>query len=260
VARRGRTPLEYALMCLIARTPMTGSQISRLLTEYPLAGTGKSPGAVYPALYRLEAAGLVCRRPRRPIRFRSLEDWSRWRAAPHRAAGDGGRGGERRGVQEFGLTHAGVAELRGWATRRVTRQEVFERPEHLLLRFSMCTGLSGPTSARKLVLQCRRVCGELAAELRGYIERHRTESSPSARLAMECTLALLEARAQWSRRAEVELWRHAAREPELDLPPPARYVLAALERIPEHVRTWLRWPRRDGPPPPPVPLPKAQPP
>jgi DNA-binding transcriptional ArsR family regulator len=229
-------------MCLIARTPMTGSQITRLLTTYPLAGTGKSPGAVYPALYRLEAAGLVCRRSRRPRHFRSFADVSSWKRGYEVSEG-------RRFMQEFGLTHAGVDALRGWATRRVTRREVLERPEHLLLRFSLCTGLSGPTAARRVALQCRRVCREAAAELSEHIARHRRESSPSARLAMECTLALLDTRVEWSRRAELELWYHAAREPELDLPPPARTVMAALERIPQPVRARLRWPLRDGAPP-----------
>jgi DNA-binding PadR family transcriptional regulator len=252
-ARRTRTPLEYALMCLVARTPMTGSQIARLLTVYPLAGTGKSPGAVYPALYRLEAAGLLCRRSRRPRHFRSFGDVARWKRGYEVSEG-------RRFMQEFGLTHAGVVALTAWVTRPVTRREVLERPQHLLLRFSMCTGLAGPTAARKLVLQCRRVCRALAEELSDHIARHPKESSPSARLATECTLALLDARVEWARRAELELWYHAVREPELDLPPPARYVLAALEKIPEPVRSWLRWPLRDGAPPAPTGSPPPSPP
>ena len=75
------------------------------------------------------------------------------------------------------------------------------------------------------------VITDLAAELDQYIARNRRESSPSARLAIECTLAVLDARVEWAQRAELELWYHAAREPQLDLPPPARTVLAALEKI-----------------------------
>ena len=261
---RDRTPLEYALMCLIARHPMSGSQIVHLLRRYPLAGSGKSPGAVYPALYRLEAADLVTGRMRPPSLLRSFTvpprppndvDWRR--AVRHaravRASRSGGSdvAGRRGcpGVQEFGLTRQGVECLRAWSRRRVTRAEVLERPQHLMLRFAMCTGLSGPTAARRLALQCRRVCVELAAELAGEIDRHRGTASPSARLAMECTLALLETRVAWSRRAEIELAGHAAREPALDTPPPARNVMAALETLPERIRDMLRWPRRDGPPP-----------
>jgi DNA-binding PadR family transcriptional regulator len=241
-ARYHRTPLEYGLMCLIARAPMTGSQLVTLLRRYPLAGTGKSPGAVYPALYRLEEAGLVCARTRRTSHVRALY-----------AARRGGPG--REGPREFGLTGEGVIRLRRWATRRVTRTEVLERPEHLLLRFAMCTGLAGPTAARRVALQCRRVCAELARELAEDIDRLRGTASPSARLALECTLALIEARVAWSRRAEVELARHAVREPELDAPPAARQVMAVLDRLPARIRDQLRWPWRDGPPPKPPPKP-----
>jgi len=245
-------------MCLVARAPMTGSQLVRLLRRYPLAGTGKSPGAVYPALYRLEAAGLVLGRRRRPRRTRILSAWSPGETeagdetgAPSGADAPSGAN-RRRGVQEYGLTRDGVVRLRQWATRRVTRTEVLERPEHLLLRFAMCTGLSGPTAARRLALQCRRVCRVLSAELAEEIDRWRGTTSPSARLAMECSMALLDARVTWSRRAELELARHAARAPDLDLPPPARDVMAVLDSLPARVRAWLRWPRRDGPPPTPA--------
>ena len=230
-------------MCLIARAPLTGSELTRLLTRYPLAGTGKSPGAVYPALHRLAEAGLLCRRPRwvRTDRSRAL------RARLARAAAGGPVQGPVGGtVEEFGLTPVGVARLRVWATRRVTRTEVLERPEHLMLRFALCTGLSGPTAARKLALQCRRVCRDLAVELVQEIQRSGADSSPSARLALQLTLALLEARVAWSERAEVALARHAAREPALDTPPPARDVMALLDALPEDVRARIRWPLRDG--------------
>ena len=274
--RHLRTPLEYGLMSLIARAPMTGSQLVRLLRRYPLAGSGQSPGAVYPALYRLEAAGLVRGRMRALSRIRGftptpLPTWTQWTREANlaRAVRASRRGGSdvagrrgRPGVQEFGLTRDGVARLREWSLRRVTRAEVLERPQHLLLRFAMCTGLSGPTAARRLALQCRRVCGELASELAEEIDRQRGRASPSARLAMECTLALLEARVAWSRRAEIELARHAARDPALDTPPPARDVMLVLDRLPQRIRAMLRWPWRDGPPPtpPPKPLPPEIPP
>lgn len=247
-------------MCLIARAPMTGSQLVTLLRRYPLAGTGKSPGAVYPALYRLEEAGLVCARSRPTSHVRALYA-ARRGAGVRRGSGVEGVPGARdaRGAREFGLTGEGVVRLRRWATRRVTRTEVLERPQHLLLRFAMCTGLAGPTAARRVALQCRRVCAELARELVDEIDRDRGTASPSARLAMECTLALLEARVAWARRAEIELARHAARAPELDLPPAARRVLAALDRLPNRIRHQIRWPLRDGPPPLPPPKPAPRP-
>ena len=230
-------------MCLVARAPMTGSELVGLLRRYPLAGTGKSPGAVYPALHRLEGAGLLSARPRRTRSGRSRALRQQARRA---AAGGPVVASARATVEEFGLSRAGVDRLRRWARRRVTRQEVLERPEHLLLRFTMCTGLAGPTAARRLARQCRDVCRTLATELVEELERARGHASPSARLALQCSLALLEARVAWARQAEVELARHARRRPELDLASPARDVLAALDRLPSRIRQYIRWPRRDG--------------
>jgi DNA-binding transcriptional ArsR family regulator len=228
-------------MCLIARAPMTGSELTRLLTRYPLAGTGKSPGAVYPALYRLAEAGLVCGRPRwvRSDRSQAL------RARLRRAAAGGPLMARERGtVREFGLTHMGVVRLRVWATRRVTRTEVLERPEHLMLRFSLCTGLVGPSAARRVALQCRRVCRDLVADMSREIAGRGGTASPSARLAMECSLDLLEARVGWSRRAEWELARQARREPELDTPSPTREVMVVLDGLPRRIRKRIRCPLR----------------
>lgn len=248
--RRRRTPLEYGIMCVIARAPLTGSEVCRLFRRYPLAGTGKSPGAVYPALYRLEEAGLVCGRPRWTRTERSYRLRGRyWRAA----VGAGPPVADRGTVREFGLTGAGVAALGVWASRRVTRREVLERPEHLMLRFVLCTGLAGPTAARRVALQCRRVCRELAAELAAEVEGARGVVSPGARLALECARAEFEVRVEWSRRAEAELARQAAREPELDLPWPAREVGAIYRKVVGELRAetrgMLRWPLRDGLPP-----------
>ena len=228
-------------MCLVARAPMTGSEITRLLTRYPLAGTGKSPGAVYPALHRLQEARLVCSRPRwgDTARSRAIRGQV-WRAV----TGKESRRPDPPTVREWGLTYGGIVRLRGWASRRVGRTEVLERPEHLLLRFALCTGLVGPTATRRLALQCRRVCGELAAELVAELEGG-GGASPSGRLALEWTLGVLEARVAWARRAEAALARHAARAPDLDLPSPEREVRVVVDRLPPRIRKWVLWPLVD---------------
>jgi len=239
---RSRTPLEYALMCLIARAPRTGNEIVRLLREYPLAGTGKSPGAVYPALHRLADAGLVRCRPRARCEVDAL--YRQNAGSPIAAAGL--TPGVRR-FREHGLTRRGVADLRTWAVGPVTRAEVLERPDHLLLRFSFLVGLAGGTAARRFAAQYRRVAEQLTAELSGALNEARAESSPSSRLAMELSLRLLEARVAWAGQAAVELADFASRNPHLDDTGPARVVRSVVEGLPPHVRAAIRWPRLDGP-------------
>ena len=51
--------LGRALLGLLMETPLSGYDIRRIFTQTPLATFSDSPGAIYPALKRLEAAGLV---------------------------------------------------------------------------------------------------------------------------------------------------------------------------------------------------------
>jgi len=53
------TTLEYALLGLLDRQPSSGYDIARRFAETPLAHFSSSPGAIYPALRRLERAGMV---------------------------------------------------------------------------------------------------------------------------------------------------------------------------------------------------------
>ena len=240
---RSRTPLEYALMCLIARAPTTGNELVRLLREYPLAASGQSPGAVYPALHRLADAGLVKSR-RRP---RSEADAMSRQNAGSRLAGVGRPTPGVRRFREHGLTGKGVASLREWALRPVTRAEVLGRPDHLLLRFSFVVGLAGGTAARRFAAQYRRVAEGLTVDMAHALNEARAEASPSARLAMELSLRLLEVRVAWAAQAAVELADFAARNPHLDDTGSARAVRSVVEGLPPHVRAAIRWPRLDGP-------------
>jgi DNA-binding PadR family transcriptional regulator len=51
--------LGRALLGLLIDAPLSGYDIRRLFTQTPLATFSDSPGAIYPALKRLEAAGFV---------------------------------------------------------------------------------------------------------------------------------------------------------------------------------------------------------
>lgn len=226
--RKARTPLEYALMCLVSRRPSTGYEITRLLREYPLAGHGKSPGAVYPALDRLIASGLVLSRGRIPRRLNTPRE--RW---------------EGRTIREHGLTRAGVVELRRWATAPVTRAEMLERPEHLLLRFSVVIGLAGGKAGRRFVAEYRCVAGELVQDLSRSLGEARRDASDATRLWIELSLRLAKSRLNWARRAEADLRRRMRVDPALRECERSRNTRAALQRVPPDARRRLAWPHGD---------------
>ncbi|GGC98492.1 hypothetical protein GCM10011342_04270 [Aquisalinus flavus] len=53
------TPLNYALLGLLNRTPLTGYEMMQVFETTPLGGYSSSPGAIYPALKKLRQSGLV---------------------------------------------------------------------------------------------------------------------------------------------------------------------------------------------------------
>src|SRR5215831_19732549 len=102
--------LGCALLGLLMEEPLSGYDIRRLFTQTPLATFSDSPGAIYPALKRLEAAGLIGGRVERSagLRRRKL----------------------------FRLTPAGKAALESWLSEPVTRDAVVRDSDELMLRFS----------------------------------------------------------------------------------------------------------------------------
>ena len=54
-----QTTLGYALLGLVAGEPQTGYALMKTFTTTPMGHYSGSPGAIYPALRRLEGAGQV---------------------------------------------------------------------------------------------------------------------------------------------------------------------------------------------------------
>ncbi|HEX3968204.1 MAG TPA: PadR family transcriptional regulator, partial [Edaphobacter sp.] len=51
--------LGHALLGLIYQQPLSGYDVKKIFASTPMAGFSDSPGAIYPALRRLEKSGLV---------------------------------------------------------------------------------------------------------------------------------------------------------------------------------------------------------
>jgi DNA-binding PadR family transcriptional regulator len=207
-------------MCLLARGANTGNGLVRLLREFPVGGHGQSPGAVYPALRRLEDAEFVQhrlrKRGRRWLCGRSKQGYLR-RYYP------------RKRQREYVLTYRGIAELRRWAREPVTRADLLERPDFLLLRFAMVPGLLGPVATQRFLGQYARIAREVTEDTRRYVERFAIDSvdatrdmSANVRLAFDLTIDVLDARARWAWRASRGAGGRPPRGPPRRRPPPRR--------------------------------------
>jgi PadR family transcriptional regulator AphA len=126
--------LGFALLGLIQQKPASGYDLRKIFASTAMATFSDSPGAIYPALQRLEERGLI------------------------RSVVEDGSGLRRRRL--FHLAPQGEAGLKTWLRKPVTRDEVARRNHELLLRFAFTDRVLGSTAAVSLLQALQK---ELAA-------------------------------------------------------------------------------------------------
>jgi PadR family transcriptional regulator AphA len=163
--------LGYALLGLLQK-PSSGYDLRKVFSSTSMKSYSDSPGAIYPALNRLERQGLI------------------------RGAIEEGSGLRRR--QVFRLTPTGLSELKQWITRPVTREDLVRGQQDLMLRFAFSETVLGPAAALNLLQS-------LEPALRSYIDALREEFEiikavvpASGRLAFECGIRGTECLLEWT--------------------------------------------------------------
>ena len=102
--------LGYALLGLIYHKPSSGYDLRKTFAETAMGNYSSSPGAIYPALARLESQGLI-------------------RGVVENAAG-------LRRRRLYKLTPKGDSELKKWLTRPIGQADVMRGASELMLRFA----------------------------------------------------------------------------------------------------------------------------
>ena len=175
----GLSTLSLAILGLISQEPQTGYDLRKVFLTTPMGHFSSSPGAIYPALRRIEQAG-----------------WVRART---------GQGKTRRQRVLYELTAKGRKVLQQHLSQPVTSDDVIWHLDDLMLRF----GFMEPIVGRERTLQFLRDFADrldaYVAELRRYLDGARDTMPPCGRLAMENGIQGYETNAQWARRAIKEL-------------------------------------------------------
>jgi DNA-binding PadR family transcriptional regulator len=169
------TLLGRALLGLLAERPLSGYDIRRVFTQTPLATFSDSPGAIYPALKRLEAAGLV-------------------RGRVERSAG-------LRNRKIFRVTPAGKAALERWLSEPATRDAVVRDTDELMLRFSFMDRGLGPAASARFLRTLQHELTTYLPELCQYLEANGRKMPQSGRLALESGIRAYDAMLEWTRDA-----------------------------------------------------------
>ena len=164
--------LGFALLGLLWNRPESGYALRKSFASTPIGTFSDSPGAIYPALRRLERQGLV-------------------RGRVEQSAG-------LRRKQIFRLTPSGVAVLKEWLAQPLTHTEVVGGMEAVMLRFAFMDEVLGPAASIRLLQQLARELQAYLANLRAYLRENQSQMPLSGRLALESGIRAYEAQSRWA--------------------------------------------------------------
>jgi len=165
--------LGYALLGLIHQQPQSGYDLRKIFASTAWGTFSDSPGAIYPALRRLEKREQVCGTVVESATLR------------------------RRRV--FRITPQGLDAFKAWLKMPVTRDDVIRRVPDLMVRFAFMDRTVGEERTAEFLSE---YAGEMAGyipSLQQYLETHASEMPLSSRLALECGIQEYESRLQWTR-------------------------------------------------------------
>jgi DNA-binding PadR family transcriptional regulator len=171
--------LSLAILGLISQRPLTGYDLRKVFATTPMGHFSSSPGAIYPALRRIEEAGWI----------RSDTSESRTR--------------RQRLVYE--ITARGRNVLKERLSQPVTEEDVTWHMDDLMMRFAFMDGVVGRQMTVRFLRDFAARIDAHAADLRRYLEGARSILPACGRLAMESGIQSYEMNAQWARRAIQEL-------------------------------------------------------
>jgi DNA-binding PadR family transcriptional regulator len=169
------TLLGFALLGLLQRKPASGYELRTIFTETPMGSFSDSPGAIYPALSRLEERELL------------------------RGSVERGPGLRRRRVLH--LTPAGLKELKAWLTAPIEHADVVSRMGDLMLRFAFLDGAVGNAETLNFLRSFETELRKYVPQVKRFLADNGHLMQKSARLALQSGAMDYAARLEWVQRA-----------------------------------------------------------
>jgi DNA-binding PadR family transcriptional regulator len=176
---RNLLSLDLALMGLLWQQPRSGYDLLKVFAETAIGGFSSSPGAVYPALKRLERAG----------RIRGTIE-SRTTLRPRRV---------------YRLTAAGTAALKQELRRSVTHDDVVRDADGVLLRFGFAGEVLGGKEAIRILEQYADEIAAYLPELKAQLAALPREAGPYGAYALQHGIDMYAADARWARKVIQDL-------------------------------------------------------
>ncbi len=167
--------LAYALLGLLHQQPRSGYDLRKIFANTPIGTFSDSPGAIYPALQRLEKRRLVSSRI-------------------HASSG-------LRRRRLFRPTESGKRAFKAWQTRPIAEDDVIHRAEELMLRFSFMDETAGSADAVQFLSALARELAAYVPRLRVFLRAQAPRMPLSGKLALEHGIRAYETLLAWARSA-----------------------------------------------------------
>ncbi|MDH3255810.1 MAG: PadR family transcriptional regulator [Acidobacteriota bacterium] len=173
--QRPPTRLEYALLGLLHQQPQSGYDLRKVFATTALGNYSSSPGAIYPALKRLETKALVGSEidDARALRPRKV-----YRPTPD-----------------------GSAVFRAWLVQDISTDDVARGFDELMLRFAFHWVLDAPAASYEFLHTLADLLGRYTKELEAQRRMFPPEAPVQSRLALDAGIEQYRAAARWARKS-----------------------------------------------------------
>jgi len=173
--RKHPTTLGFALLGLLHQSPLSGYDLRKVFEETALGNYSSSPGAIYPALSRLEQQGLV----------EATEDRTK----------------SMRPKRLYTPSARGRKVFREWLRRDISADDVGRNLEELMLRFAFHWVLDSAADTRHLLEGMVAQLQPSVAELKAQRALFPDDAPIHSRLALEAGIEQSRAFLRWARQA-----------------------------------------------------------
>ena len=176
---RRMTFLELAILAMIRQRPRSGYDARKEFVSTPMGRSSGSPGAIYPALKKLESQGLIAGRVGNPDTLRPKT--------------------------VYRITPRGRKALKAHLLQPITRKDVVWHMDDLMLRFVHAEEVVGLKDSLKIAEALRREISGIAAEMERFYRQVRDQVSLTARLALKCAVDSYAVQEKWAATAVSQL-------------------------------------------------------
>jgi DNA-binding PadR family transcriptional regulator len=166
------TLLDFAILGLIQRQPLSGYAIRKLFEETALSNYSSSPGTIYPALNRLQKFELVKKNAQGKTTKTCFE-----------------------------ITTNGLQVLREWFTKPVEKIEVEKKTAELLLRFGFMEALVDKKQKINFLASFRDLLNIYIKELQAYYNKESNNMTLHGRLAFQYGIDSSKTTLKWCKKA-----------------------------------------------------------